>query len=193
MSLQWLSSYLANRMQYTCVNGVHSNSQKMQCGILQGSNIGPLLFIPFINDMPLCLKTCKISLYAGDTYLYYVSANHQTLTESLNADVLLIDNWLKRNRFALNVPKYELFFIGTKKRLENKIVPDVYIQNVPLKRVTHFLKRVSHCKYLGIVIDEHLDWGKHIEYLCKKVLKDIYLLKRLRPYVTQQTALILYK
>ena len=186
MSLQWFSSYLANRMQYTCVNGVHSNSQNMQCGIPQGSNIGPLLFILFINDMPLCLKTCKISLYADDTCLYYASANHQILTESLNADLLLIDIWLKRNRLALNVPKCELLFIGTKKRLKNIIVPDVYIQNVPLKRVTH-------CKYLGIVIDEHLDWGKHIEYLSKKVLKDIYLLKRIRPYVTQQTALIFYK
>ena len=66
------------------------------------------------------------------------------------------------------------------------MVEDVIIQNVPINRVTHL-------KYLGVVIDQHLDWAKHIECIGKKISKDIYLMKRIRPYITQQTALIFYK
>ena len=132
------------------------------------------------------LRNCKTSLYADDTCLYYASPNPHTLTESLNTDLLSIEAWLKRNRLALNVKKCEFLLIGTKKRLKSAVVEDVIIQNVPINRVTHL-------KYLGVVIDQHLDWAKHIECIGKKISKDIYLMKRIRPYITQQTALIFYK
>ena len=186
LSMKWFSSYLTNRMQYTCVNGAESSSQRMHCGISQGSNLGPLLFIIYINDLSSCLRNCKTSLYADDTCLYYASPNPHTLTESLNTDLLSIEAWLKRNRLALNVKKCEFLLIGTKKRLKSAVVEDVIIQNVPINRVTHL-------KYLGVVIDQHLDWAKHIECIGKKISKDIHLMKRIRPYITQQTALIFYK
>lgn len=135
--------------------------------------------------MSSCLSKCKTSLYADDTCLYYASENPKSVTETLNADLLIIDAWLKRNKLALNVKKCEFLMIGTTRRLKSAEVPDVLIQNVPISRVTH-------CKYLGVLIDEHLDWVKHIEYLGKKIAKDIYLLKRIRPYVTKQTALTFY-
>ena len=76
---------------------------------------------------------------------------------------------LKRNRLALNVKKKrcEFLLMGTKKRLKSTVVPDVIIQNVPINRVTLL-------KYLGVVIDQHLDWAKHIDYTGKKISKDIY-------------------
>ena len=185
LSIKWFNSYLSNRMQHTCVNGFESSQQKMQCGIPQGSILGPLLFVIYINDLSSCLSKCKTSLYADDTCLYYASENPKSVTETLNADLLIIDAWLKRNKLALNVKKCEFLMIGTTRRLKSAEVPDVLIQNVPISRVTH-------CKYLGVLIDEHLDWVKHIEYLGKKIAKDIYLLKRIRPYVTKQTALTFY-
>ena len=185
LSIKWFNSYLSNRMQYTCVNGFESSQQKMQCGIPQGSILGPLLFVIYINDLSSCLSKCKTSLYADDTCLYYASENPKSVTETLNADLLIIDAWLKRNKLALNVKKCEFLMIGTTRRLKSAEVPDVLIQNVPISRVTH-------CKYLGVLIDEHLDLVKHIEYLGKKIAKDIYLLKRIRPYVTKQTALTFY-
>ena len=173
-------------MQYTCVNGVESTEQTIQCGIPQGSILGPLLFVIYINDLTSCIRKCKTSLYADDTCLYFAGDNPKSVTESLNSDLLIIDEWLKMNKLALNVKKCEFLLIASKKRLKNAVVPDVLIQNIPISRVTH-------CKYLGVIIDEHLDWNKHIEYLGKKIAKDIYLLKRIRSYLTQETALTFYK
>ena len=113
-------------MQYTCVNGQNeSNSQRMHCGIPQGSILGPLLFIIYINDLSSCLRNCKTSLYADDTCLYYASPDPHTLTESLNTDLLSIDAWLKRNKLALNVKKCEFLlggWEGTNYEGENRIV-----------------------------------------------------------------------
>ena len=185
-SIKWFTSYLTNRMQYTCVNGVESTEQTMQCGIPQGSILGPLLFVIYINDLTTCIRKCKTSLYADDTCLYFAGDDPKSVTESLNSELLIIDKWLKINKLVLNVKKCEFLLIGSKKRLKNAVVPDVLIQNTPISRVTH-------CKYLGVIIDEHLDWIKHTDYLGKKIAKDIYLLKRIRPYLTQETALTYYK
>ena len=79
---------------------------------------------------------------------------------------MIIYEWLKINKQVLNYKKCEFLLIGSKKRLKHAVVPDVLIQNIPISHVTH-------CKYLGVIIDEHLDWIKHTEYLGEKIAKDI--------------------
>ena len=94
----------------------------------------------------------------------------------LGHDLVLTSYQIK---FTHDEKKCEFLLIGTKKRLKSAVVEDVLIQNVPINRVIHL-------KYLGVVIDQHLDWAKHIDCIGKIISKDIYLMKRIRPYITEQ-------
>ena len=182
---KWFRNYLSNRAQFTVVNGVQSSPQIIKCGVPQGSNLGPLLFLIFINDLPNCLKNCVVSLYADDTCIYYASNTVQDIENYLNQDLRNISDWLSCNRLALNTKKCETMLIGSKKRIRGKNV-DVFIDNKKLNQVTV-------CKYLGVYLDNSLDWDKHVKHLCKSTVKNLYLLKRIRHCISQKTALLFYK
>ena len=103
----WFKSYLSDRVQRTVVNGVESSPQIIKCGVPQGSNLGPLLFMIFINDLPNCLNHCSVSLYADDTCIYYSDKTLNDIECKLNGDLQNISEWLTINRLALNTQKCE--------------------------------------------------------------------------------------
>ena len=99
LELQWFKSYLSSRQQFTKVNGVESDIGSINCGVPQGSCLGPLLFLIYINDLSFALKNCKVTLYADDTSISYSSKNIGDLTETLNSEL----KCLKKNGFrAIN-------------------------------------------------------------------------------------------
>ena len=185
-ALKWIEHYLSNRVQYTIVNGIRSSKRNIECGVPQGSTLGPLLFVVYINDLAECLKECNVALYADDTCIYTEHRNAMSVVETLNKELKAINNWLKVNKLVLNTNKCEFLLLGTTKRLKNVHDLNVHIESCNIKRVTHL-------KYLGVIIDESLNWSKHVEKTSKEVISRIYLLKRIRPYITQQTALVYYK
>ena len=184
--VEWFRSYLADRTQCTVVNGVQSRPQTISCGIPQGSNLGPLLFILYINDLPLCVKNSEVSLYADDTCLYYSCKDVNRLVGVLNEDLDRIHGWLVRNKLALNARKCEFLLLGSRRKLNAVSPPSVKIKD-------NIINRVTHCKYLGVQIDQHLDWVKHVECMQKKLHKCLYLLKRIRPFINKQMAMTFYK
>ena len=162
LELEWFESYLTNRVHVCFVNGQISSLGKIICGIPQGSILGPLMFLLYINNMPDCLNTTTPCLYADDIQIFSSSHDFTELTENLNSDLNNIRNWLAKNKLQHHPTKSKLMFIGSSYNLINKVCDDLVLLNsVPVPRTnTH--------KCLGIEIDEKRSWDKHIETICKK-------------------------
>ena len=117
---KWFSNYLTSRCQSVNINGVLSEPLTMDIGVPQGSILGPLLFILYINDLPNIIdESCKVVLYADDSALFYASNDPDHLQTVLNSQLCKVGEWLQKNKLTLNVKKTNLMLIGTDKRLTN--------------------------------------------------------------------------
>ena len=170
--LKWFESYLNHREQQCFVNGQTSSPMKIICGVPQGSILGPLLLLLYINDMPDCLKSTSPCLYADDTQIFSSSYDCDELVANLNSDLINIRNWLVKNKLQIHPTKSKLMFIGSSYNLKNKICDHPVLVNYqPVPRID------AH-KCLGVLIDENLSWEKHIETICKKAGAGIGALRR---------------
>jgi ribonuclease P/MRP protein subunit RPP40 len=156
--LHLLQSYLFNRQQFVSYNGFSSFLYHSTSGIPQGSNLGPLLFICFINDLPSAL-TCGSLLYADDNKMYSTInnlADALTLQENLNR----LSSWCILNKLALNVSKCKVVSYSYKK---SPLLFNYHIDNL-------ILKRENTIKDLGIYFDERLNFNYHIDIAVNKAL-----------------------
>ena len=112
--LSWFKSYLSNRKQFCRVNGVDSKIGNIEIGVPQGSCLGPLLFLIFINDFPQAVQDSTVSMYADDTSLCYQSHDLTRLNKAINSDLKKLDTWLQGNKLSLNVAKTHSMLISTK-------------------------------------------------------------------------------
>ena len=174
-TLRWFQSYLSGRTQRCCVNGHLSSSRPIKYGVPQGSIIGPLLFLVYINDLPNCLSNGLPSMYADDTNISFQSSNLIDLEDSMNNELSSLNSWLIANRLSLNIAKTEFMIIGSRQRLINH---DVSITNLNICVNNTQIKRVQHTKSLGITIDENLTWKNHVDVICKKISSGTGALKR---------------
>ena len=184
---KWFEGYLIGRKQFITMNGISSNTKELTCGIPQGTIVGPMLFSIYVNDLPTAVKHSKVLMYADDTCLYFSSNNVQELTTTLNKDLESVCEYLKCNKLKLNVKKCEFLVVGTRSKL-NRLDPNIHllVESIPILRV-------SSCKYLGVIIDENLSWNLHINEIRRKVLFKLYILRRIRPIITQRQAELFYK
>ena len=189
VALNWFSSYLGNRVQKCQVNGHLSSSSVINCGVPQGSIIGPLLFLLYINDLPNCLTIAEPNMYADDTNLTVSADNLADLKHKMNLELANINQWLRVNKLSLNITKTEYMVIGSRQRL--RAITDG--QSIELSIEGKEISRVKEAKSLGMVIDDSLSWNKHAEETCKKISCGIGMLKRLRPFINQSTAVDIYK
>ena len=116
-SLRWFQSYLDDRKQVCCVNGHMSNSRSVSCGVPQGSNLGPLFFLIYINDLPTYLSTASPRMFADDTNVSLASSTLFELENVLNQELQSLDIWLRVNKLSLNIAKTEFMIIGSRQRL----------------------------------------------------------------------------
>lgn len=107
-----IKSYLSKRSQYVSINNCDSDVQNINCGVPQGSCLGPLLFLIYINDFRLCLRNTEAGHFADDTYILYHSKKLKTLETVINYELKLVSNWLRLNKLSLNSDKMELIFLG---------------------------------------------------------------------------------
>ena len=115
---RWFHSYLVDRSQFCRVNGQISSTEPINCGVPQGSCLGPLLFLVYINDLPNCLKHSHVSMYADDTSIYFASNSISEINEAINADLAALKLWLQGNKLSLNVAKTEGMIIGSRGKLK---------------------------------------------------------------------------
>lgn len=186
-SLGWFSSYLSHRSQQCSINGALSSPCEVSHGIPQGSNLGPLLFLIYINDLPNCLSVATPRMFADDTSISVASESTSELESTLNLELEKIHDWLTANRLSLNVTKTEVMVMASRQKLtaHGDLSINVHINN-------QNIKQVENAKTLGVTIDKNLNWSAHIQELVKKVSSAISILKRSRPYITKQTAIQVY-
>ena len=182
-SLTWFHSYLTNRTQKCRINGQLSNSVPVACGVPQGSNLGPLLFLVYINDLPNCLNHTVPRMFADDTSISSV----ENLQNVINSELMNLKSWLNSNRLSLNVLKTEFMVIASHQKVRT------IDSEINIRVNGNEINRVHSVKSLGVHIDEHFTWSVHIDKLCKKIASAIGVLKRIRPFITTNTAVQVYK
>ena len=169
--LTLIESYLSNRKHLVKINGVESSFLKLNIGVPQGSVLGPLLFLIFINDLPYATDF-KVKLFADDTLLTLEGDEYADLKYKVNMEISKVHNWLCVNKLTLNISKSKYMIIT------NKTKPSPSEFYVKINGTN--LENCSSYKYLGVYIDEKLDWKAHVDYICKKVTKVCGILAKLR-------------
>ena len=153
----WFESYLNNRKQFVTLNGSDSSFKPVSTGVPQGSVLGPLLFLVYINDLHKCVKYSKVYHFADDTNKLKPDNSLKNVAKRVNFDLKNLSQWLKANKLSLNFTKTELiiFHSGSKK----------IDHNLKLKLDEKGLTPTSTVKYLGVLLDDHLLWPKQINHV----------------------------
>ena len=187
--LSWFRSYLSNRKQFCRVNGVASDIGDVEVGVPQGSCLGPLLFLIYINDLPLAVQGSTVSMYADDTSLCHQALNMTQLNGAINNDLRRLDTWLQGNKLSLNVAKTHAMLITTRQK---RNVLKSTNQNLELNIRDNELDAVQKTKYLGVQIDFSLDWKEQIKAVSAKVSRAIGFLKHAKKFLPGVTLENLY-
>ena len=171
-SLQWFESYLTGRLQYVSINNHSSSLGKVTCGVPQGSVLGPLLFLIYINDLPNVSKLLSFFLFADDTNIYFETENITKLQCKINKELLKVKSWLEVNKLVLNIQKTNyVVFHSPRKKLPEHIL---------IKFGKNSVTRSRYVKFLGVLMDQHLSWKFHISELTKKLSRTSGIFSKIR-------------
>ena len=173
---KWFQSYLINRKQAVFLNDKWSNFETINCGVRQGSILGPLLFIIYINYFPKCCPNLTTYLFADDANLIY--SKKKSLTSCLDKELMNVPSWMSLNKLALNIRKTQMLQFN-------------HTSNVQFMGV--YLVNDESAKSLGIDIDTKLSFHSHIKHLVKRLSKQLSVIARLRHYVSRGTLLKYYQ
>ena len=179
---EWVKSYLSCRKQYVQVDEYSSKLRDIICGVPQGSVLGPKLFILYINDLCNVSNLVKYVLFADDTNIFKSGRNMHELSKEISGEMNKLNVWFNVNKLSLNVSKTHFMVFGKLKHIGNiKItINDVEIEHV------------SVTKFLGVLIDEKLNWLDHINKVKSKLSKCIAIIYKARERVNKDALLILY-
>ena len=179
----WFSSYLKNRSQFVSILGYESSTKPINHGVPQGSVLGPLLFLVYINDLQYAIKNSKVFHFADDTNLLNISDSLKDMQKLVNADLKILYHWLLANKISLNCDKTEIIFFRK---------PGESAPNIKIKMNGHRIIPSKYIKYLGVYLDEHLNGRFHCQDLIKKLKRANGMLCKARHYIKLNDLKTLY-
>ena len=164
---------LSSRSQFVKLNGVKSSLAGIDFGVPQGSILGPLLFLIFINDLPNA-SNFYIKLFADNTFLCAQNKDFSVLERKVNIELDKFFFWLASNKLTLNTDKSKFMIVSNKRSIPKLCVK---VNNIPLKTCDSY-------KYLGVMIDKNLNWKSHVKYISTNIFKACGALAKLRNCVS---------
>ena len=170
VALRLFESYLSNRKQFVAADGVQSSTLNVTIGVPQGSVLGPLLFLVYINDLPRSTTKLKSILFADDTTLYTSHENALNLANTLSEELLKVSKWLIDNCLTLNISKTYYVVFGL------RYVPN----NASVSIGQHVLDKQRNGKFLGVILDDKLTFKDHISHVTSKISKVSGILFKLK-------------
>ena len=183
---KWIKNYLSNRNQCVVANGTVSNKLPIVCGVPQGSVLGPLLFLIYINDIGNRIAHSTVRLYADDAVVYTSAESINETHIKLQSDLANIDVWCRRNQLTVNTSKTKCMLFGSKRFLDVRMLPKITLSG-------NIIQFVENFKYLGVILDNKLNFRLHAQNIYKLASHKIYVLLKIRPYITEKVASRIYK
>ena len=182
--LKWFQSYLEDRKQFVSIGNVRSDISYISCGVPQGSVLGPLLFLLYINDIQKSSDLLDFHLFAGDSSLFYSAKVLSELESIITCQLSHVHKWLCANKLSLNIEKSSfVIFHPTQKKLDYNV--QIFLNELSIKREYTI-------KYLGITIDCNLNWKSHVAEISKMIKRNIGVICKLRNFVNSHTLKNLY-
>ena len=184
---KWFESYLNKRKQCVSIAGQQSEYRYINHGVPQGSVLGPLLFLVYINDLHLSIRHSTVRHFADDTNLLYATdkskPRNRNIVRNLNKDLKSLNHWLLANKISLNSTKTELIFFRDKKTKIPKL--DIRLSGTKLEST-------NDVKYVGIIFDEHLTFSNHIKLMNAKLKSANNLITISRHYLPKELSIQIY-
>ena len=185
-TIAWFKSYLS-RTQVVRFKDSMSSTLRVKTGIGQGTILGPLLFIFYINDLVTVLKHFKINMYADDCILYNSGNNWDTMSAKLQPELVTIQGWFTDNRLRLNIKKSKNLLLGSR----NKLTRVDYTKTLNISG--NVLNFADKYKYLGTTLDKEMTLNGLLVDVKKSVLNKLFTLRKLRKYITEKCSISIYK
>jgi hypothetical protein len=174
----WFKSYLSNRQQLVCIDGISSSLRKLSCGVPQGSLLGPLLYLCYSNDMETSVHN-KLLLYADDSVIITSHKDPEVISHSLSSDLKSCNDWLISNKLSLHVGKTECIVFGTRTKLGR-------VGEFQISFNDQIIKAQNSIKYLGVTLDQFLSGDTMVNSIIKKVTGKLKFLYRHSQYLNQK-------
>jgi hypothetical protein len=184
VAYNWIKSYLDKRTQYVSYNDASSTKKTINCGVPQGSILGPLLFLIYINDLANVTSNLFMFMFADDTNVFLSGKNLNDLETIMNNELKLLYEWLCSNRLSLNVSKTH-FMVFSPTRKKPVQIPSLKIENSEITRV-------MHTKFLGVILDDKLSWNQHVSYIKGKISKSLGIMYRTKRFLNKESIKSLY-
>ena len=178
---KFLESYLSDRTQFVSYDKHNSTEEVIKCGVPQGSILGPLLFIIYINDMCKVSDLLRFIIFADDTNIFCLDNDPVLLVEKLNRELIKLTNWFRVNKLSLNVAKSNFMVFGKK---------STNISDIKLNGVT--LEKVLSTKFLGVHIDYRFRWYTHIQTVQRKVARVLGVMYKIKHIVDKKVLIMIY-
>uniref|UniRef100_A0A672HHM4 Reverse transcriptase domain-containing protein n=1 Tax=Salarias fasciatus TaxID=181472 RepID=A0A672HHM4_SALFA len=182
VALEWVKNYLSNRKQFVNMGNTTSDCLNITCGVPQGSVLGPKLFILYINDMSKVSLVLKLVLFADDTNIFCSDEHIDTLLDKVTAEMHQLKVWFDCNKLSLNLSKTKYMIFSNRKKITKQTL--IIDQEI--------IEKVDEFKFLGVLIDNKLNWKSHIKYVQTKISKSVAVLNKVKYVLDYKSLRMLY-
>ena len=186
-NLLWFISYLTNLIQFIKYNNLNTSFQKIVCGVPQGSVLGHLLFLIYVNDLKDASKSLDCIMFADDTNFFYSHKNIKGLFYTVNSELEKISQWFKADKLSINIKKTKFTLFH-----KNSSKDDIPVKLPALMVGSNNIERTSSIKFLGVMLDEHISWIDHVRTVENKKAKNIGLLYRVSQFLDEDSLQTVY-